>query len=218
MGHRRITFTKTAITLLVLGLFFCFSLQFQQLPFSSAKTVSRKLVSPSSLLKTSGTTFTGVHKTNHSESLKGKDVGKDVGKAGRRSPKQVNEDIKSRYPKKEDNPSMKLNHTLKSHAMAHVDPLPSIPGPNSLELLQEILVKANKAQTIYNQDKFPPLGEDGLVLIVQVHKREGYLKQLLDSLKVAKGIEKVLLVISHDHYYDDMNGLIRSIDFCPVST
>lgn len=129
----------------------------------------------------------------------------------------MNENIKSR-PASSGNQQAILNHTLAVETVtaARIDPLPSLSGPTSLEMLQEVMVKVNKAQTIYNQDKFPPLGEDGLVLIVQVHKREGYLKQLLESLRVAKGIEKVLLVISHDYYYDDMNKLILSIDFCPV--
>ena len=142
-------------------------------------------------------------------------------KGNSRSPKQVNEEVLKTPVLSEDTESVAKyknpsNNTKPSIPQAYEDPLPSMPGPNSLQLLQEILVNANKAQTIRNSKKFPALSEDSLVLIVQVHKREGYLKQLLESLKVARGIEKVLLVISHDYYYDDMNKLIESVDFCPV--
>ena len=99
----------------------------------------------------------------------------------------------------------------------HLDPLPSQKGPDSLQLLYQRLRTLNHKQRVLNADKFPPLSNDGLVLIVQVHKRENYLKQLFESLKKAKGIEKVLLVISHDYYYDDMNDVVASVDFCRVS-
>lgn len=215
---RRIGFMKAALIVFVTVILFCFSVQLHQLPLSSAKVISR--------MASRSETVAGINhvvkqvlparNNNISQNEKhGKGVDSDpsrvIGKG--RSPKQVNEDIKSR-PISEENQATTLNHTVK---VAHMDPLPSLSGPSSLEMLQQALLKANKAQTVRNQDKFPPLGEDGLVVVVQVHKREGYLKQLLESLKVARGIEKVLLVISHDYYYDDMNKLIHSIDFCPVS-
>lgn len=99
----------------------------------------------------------------------------------------------------------------------HLDPVPSQKGPDSLQLLHQHLRTLNHKQRVLNADKFPPLSNDGLVLIVQVHKRENYLKQLFESLKKAEGIEKVLLVISHDYYYDDMNDVVASVDFCRVS-
>ena len=99
----------------------------------------------------------------------------------------------------------------------HLDPVPSQKGPDSLQLLHQRLQTLNRQQRVLNADKFPPLSNDGLVLIVQVHKRENYLKQLFESLKRTKGIEKVLLVISHDYYYDDMNAVVASVDFCRVS-
>ena len=101
--------------------------------------------------------------------------------------------------------------------VVHLDPIPSQKGPDSLQLLHQHLKKLNQQQRVLNADKFPPLSNDGLVLIVQAHKRENYLKQLFESLKKAKGIEKVLLVISHDYYYDDMNTMVESVDFCRVS-
>lgn len=218
---RRVGLLKVALIAFVTLLLFCFTSQLHQLPLSSAKVINKKASVPEMADQ-----VLPRRSENHSNIAQGASRHKIIGNG--RSPKQVNENIKHRPVNEgsqpEGNQPITSNHTLRASTVlmssmtsAHVDSLPSLSGPSSLEILQEVMLKANKAQTIYNQDHFPPLGEDGLVLIVQVHKREGYLKQLLESLKVAKGIEKVLLVISHDYYYDDMNKLIRTIDFCPVS-
>lgn len=98
-----------------------------------------------------------------------------------------------------------------------IDSIPSQIGPNSLQLLRDHLFKLNQEQRVQNADKFPPLAHDGIVLIVQVHRREGYLQQLFNSMKKVQGIEKVLLVISHDYYYDEIMKLVQSVDFCRVS-
>ena len=216
---RKFSSTRLAFLLLLgVGTFFCFSLQMNQLTVSSAKTKDKKEV-PVEIEQS--------YSHNEAVEVKPKKTKEEPKAATRhigngRSPKQVVEESQSREErKKEDHVERKLNQTENSVELSvspsPMDPLPSLGGPDSLQLLQDILVKVNKAQTIHNQDKFPPLSEDSLVLVVQVHKREGYLKQLLESLKVAKGIENVLLVISHDYYYDDMNKLIHSVDFCPVS-
>ena len=97
-----------------------------------------------------------------------------------------------------------------------IDSLPSQIGPNSLQLLKDYMFKLNKEQRIQNVDKYPPMAEDGIVLIVQVHRRDGYLHQLFNSMRKVQGIEEVLLVISHDYYYDDIMKLVQSVDFCRV--
>ena len=102
--------------------------------------------------------------------------------------------------------------------VARLNSLPSMKGPSSLELLQQRLVSLNQQEKILNSDRFPPLASDDIVLIVQVHKRLGYLKQLLESLRAARDIDKVLLVVSHDYYYDEMNQLVETVEFCKVCT
>ena len=102
--------------------------------------------------------------------------------------------------------------------VARLNSLPSMKGPNSLELLRQRLVSLNQEEKILNSDKFPPLASDDIILIVQVHKRLGYLKQLFESLRAARDIGKVLLVVSHDYYYDEMNQLVETVDFCKVCT
>ena len=85
------------------------------------------------------------------------------------------------------------------------------------EQLRDVVKSLNAEQLIYNRDKLVALKGDYVVIVVQVHKRVEYFKELLDSLQRAKGIERALLVISHDYYTDEMNALIRMIKFCPVS-
>ena len=53
-----------------------------------------------------------------------------------------------------------------------------------------------------------------LVLLIQIHSRLSYLKQLINSLKNTKYIDQTLVVFSHDVYDPEMNKLIESIDFC----
>ena len=85
------------------------------------------------------------------------------------------------------------------------------------EHLRSVVHKLNAEQLIYNREKLKDLPKNFVVIVVQVHKRVVYFKELLDSLQRSKGIEKALLVISHDYYTDEMNALVRMIKFCPVS-
>ena len=83
------------------------------------------------------------------------------------------------------------------------------------KLLETILMH-NEAPVIFN-DKYlntEELPDDLIVLLVQVHNRIVNLKALIESLKDVEGINKTLLIFSHDHYDDDLNNLVKSIDFC----
>lgn len=51
----------------------------------------------------------------------------------------------------------------------------------------------------------------------QVHNRSEYLLHLVNSLRSARDIEQTLLVFSHDVYSSELNRIVASIDFCPVS-
>ena len=50
----------------------------------------------------------------------------------------------------------------------------------------------------------------------KVHKRLQYLNQLVYSLSTAQGIEKTLIVFSHDFYDEAINDLILSVDFAKI--
>jgi len=76
--------------------------------------------------------------------------------------------------------------------------------------------KENKGQDVRNVDKFGPVTNETVVIIIQVHNRESYLKQLITSLSAARHIEKTLLVFSHDVWDDQINTLVRGIEFSLV--
>ncbi len=111
-----------------------------------------------------------------------------------------------------------LNSTKRSEMVhtARIDSIPSMNGPDSLEMLRNELVTLNKEERIHNAEKFAPLGSDDIILIVQVHKRVGYLRQLLNSLRAVRGIDEVLLVVSSDYFFEELNQVVQSVDFCKV--
>lgn len=74
----------------------------------------------------------------------------------------------------------------------------------------------NELQRILNEDRFGPLEPDSVVIVVQVHTRIDYLQHLVASLAQARNISSTLLIFSHDHYDENINDLIRKIEFCKV--
>ncbi|XP_062560624.1 alpha-1,6-mannosyl-glycoprotein 2-beta-N-acetylglucosaminyltransferase isoform X2 [Armigeres subalbatus] len=86
---------------------------------------------------------------------------------------------------------------------------------NISEILR-MINRYNELQTILNEDIFGPLQNDSVIIVVQVHKRITYLRHLIVSLAQARDIARTLLVFSHDHFDDDINDLVQSIDFCKV--
>lgn len=65
----------------------------------------------------------------------------------------------------------------------------------------------NSSNTIYEAPKF-------LVILVQIHSRLVYFKELVESLRNTKHISESLVIFSHDVYFEKMNELIADIDFC----
>ncbi|XP_030555986.1 alpha-1,6-mannosyl-glycoprotein 2-beta-N-acetylglucosaminyltransferase-like isoform X2 [Drosophila novamexicana] len=88
--------------------------------------------------------------------------------------------------------------------------------PNKILKIMQRIHKANKQQLILNKNKYGPLENDSVVIVIQVHKRINYLKYLVNSLSHAKDIYKVLLVFSHDVYEKEINDFVQAIDFCKV--
>jgi len=74
----------------------------------------------------------------------------------------------------------------------------------------------NEHHEVLNADTFGGPQSVSIVLVVQVHNRVEYLKILIDSLEKAKGIEKALIIFSHDIYFPPVNDLIVNIKFCQV--
>lgn len=88
----------------------------------------------------------------------------------------------------------------------------------NLTEIKEQLLRINAEQKIFNLYRYGlKLNHESVVIVVQVHDRLEYLRILLESLREVKQIEHSLLIISHDVYSEEMNKLVREVDFCPVS-
>ncbi|XP_045783300.1 alpha-1,6-mannosyl-glycoprotein 2-beta-N-acetylglucosaminyltransferase isoform X3 [Maniola jurtina] len=89
-------------------------------------------------------------------------------------------------------------------------------GPKNVSDILRAIQRVNEAQTIYNEDIFGPVLNDTVIIAIQVHTRLTYLRHLVVSLAQAKDIDKTLLIFSHDYYDEEINSLVRSIDFTKV--
>ncbi len=110
-------------------------------------------------------------------------------------------------------------------------------SPAGLKHLKDKIAKANAAQHIHNfhllkkliesetskkpleveelnSVKYQPPSTKFLVILIQIHSRISYLKELIESLRATKHIEDTLVIFSHDIYIEEMNDLIGEIDFC----
>lgn len=77
--------------------------------------------------------------------------------------------------------------------------------------------RLNQEQFIQNVDKFGlALGQESVVLLVQVHNRVDHFQVLVESLAKVRSIEQVLLIVSHDVFSHELNSVVRNITFCPV--
>jgi len=75
------------------------------------------------------------------------------------------------------------------------------------------IYEANYNQVLRNEEKFGPITNSTIVIVIQVHNRLVYLRQLIESLRIARDIENTLLVFSHDVWDVSINRLVRSIKF-----
>ena len=88
----------------------------------------------------------------------------------------------------------------------------------SFQEIQEHITRINSAQTILNLDTYDlRAGSDTVVVVIQVHNRAEYLRHLVDSFSNARNIDKVLLIFSHDFFSSEVEEIVHSITFCPVS-
>merc|ERR1711997_622635 len=71
----------------------------------------------------------------------------------------------------------------------------------------------NEEQSIRNEDIFGPVNNATVIVAIQCHNRLQYLRQLVISMGQAAGIDKTLIVFSHDYWDDAINDLVNSVDF-----
>ncbi|XP_059050379.1 alpha-1,6-mannosyl-glycoprotein 2-beta-N-acetylglucosaminyltransferase [Achroia grisella] len=89
-------------------------------------------------------------------------------------------------------------------------------GPKNVTDIRKAIEKYNDAQIIHNEDIFGPVQNDTIIIAVQVHTRLTYLRHLIVSLAQARDIDRTLLIFSHDYYDEEINNLVKSIDFTKV--
>lgn len=84
------------------------------------------------------------------------------------------------------------------------------------EILREYVGQLNDAQFVHNLDEYGPLLPGDPVVVVQVHNRWHYLLSLLDSLRGAAGINRTLLIFSHDEHSPVVESLPIKANFCKM--
>ncbi|KAH7975641.1 hypothetical protein HPB52_003936 [Rhipicephalus sanguineus] len=88
--------------------------------------------------------------------------------------------------------------------------------PN-VEDLRIFAYSLNKRQQVHHEEEFgATLEPSDPVIVVQVHNRWRYLEKLLHSLSRVRGIERALIVFSHDFYDAHMLSLPKAVTFCRV--
>ena len=84
--------------------------------------------------------------------------------------------------------------------------------------LRKTIAQLNEMEKVFNAESFTDLSStEELVIVVQVHNRIGYLRQVIESFKRARDVDKIFLIFSHDYYSKPINDLIKTISFCKVS-
>ena len=93
---------------------------------------------------------------------------------------------------------------------------PPVPTTPLAPWLSAAVQRLNTEQTVHapGGGRPAPLQPSDVVVVVQVHTRLDYLRQLIGSLRAARGIESALLVFSHDVFDEAVNAEVRRIDFC----
>lgn len=111
---------------------------------------------------------------------------------------------------------LKKNKTLREK----IDQLNSEHLINNFHFIRHLLNNEEfESKKFINQTKtnYPNPNPKLLVILVQVHSRLDYLKELINSLRETRYINETLLVFSHDFIDVVIENLIKSIDFCAVS-
>ncbi|CAD5216921.1 unnamed protein product [Bursaphelenchus okinawaensis] len=91
----------------------------------------------------------------------------------------------------------------------------TLDSPVDRKALLESVEYLNHHHKVLNEEEFGKITPDNVesILVIQVHNRPEYLKYLIESLSKARGIQKSLLVFSHDIHHNEINQLIKSINF-----
>ncbi|KAG6444222.1 hypothetical protein O3G_MSEX003244 [Manduca sexta] len=88
--------------------------------------------------------------------------------------------------------------------------------PYNTNVLELLINKYNSAENIINLDVYGDINRQTIILVILVDKYSTSLKYFLASLSQIKGIEEAFLIFSHSYFDEDVNNLIRKVDFCRV--
>ncbi|CAH2981593.1 unnamed protein product [Chilo suppressalis] len=83
---------------------------------------------------------------------------------------------------------------------------------SDIENIRIKIKKLNSDMQVYNPT-FVSVDQITIVIVIQVHNRIEYLAEVINSLMTVRGITRAFIVFSHDYYDEDINEMIRSIDF-----
>lgn len=86
------------------------------------------------------------------------------------------------------------------------------PSRHAYMSLRARIKSINRSQTVYNL-VFGPMTGKTFVIVIQVHSNVIFLSQLLESMKKASGIFNALLIFSHDYWDEEINRLIKTVQF-----
>ncbi|KAI6201300.1 Alpha-1,6-mannosyl-glycoprotein 2-beta-N-acetylglucosaminyltransferase [Aphelenchoides besseyi] len=91
-------------------------------------------------------------------------------------------------------------------------------SPVEQKTIVDSLKFLNAQHKIQNEDVYGKLNSETVsaVIVVQVHNRLEYLKYLIGTLENARGVNRTLLVFSHDISSFEINQVIQNITFCRV--
>ncbi|XP_065071503.1 alpha-1,6-mannosyl-glycoprotein 2-beta-N-acetylglucosaminyltransferase-like [Rhopilema esculentum] len=190
---------------------------------------SNFMFAPSAILDEPGSLTLGENTQSSSSSSSGSGVEKILKEALEedksnpvRDIEVSNEDLKSvENSKHHSQKSKDQTRVMKKSYLEIIDetnPSHSIDKDNSYPVhkLKKFAEDMNERQIIFNRDEFPNRPRNGIIVVVQVHKRLEYLVHLLSSLEKAKGVENILLIISSDWYSDSIMDAVKKIKFCQV--
>lgn len=89
-------------------------------------------------------------------------------------------------------------------------------NPLHIETIKGVISKYNKEERVLNLELYGPMKSTAPIFVVFVDNYQIHLKYLLVSLTQVVGIEEALIIFSHLSFDEDVNNLLKQIDFTRV--
>ncbi|CAB3238924.1 unnamed protein product [Arctia plantaginis] len=85
-----------------------------------------------------------------------------------------------------------------------------------IDTLKKVIFKYNQEERILNADVYEAMKDDAPIFVIFTDKYKANLKYLIASLEHVLGIADALIIFSHSYFDENVNSLIKSIDFTRV--